>query len=488
MLMAGVDPEWEELVTSEKFLEGCYNDIREKLRGEVIEKKVDPSLLKFGMPGEDLFLVRDWRNNNYADKGFVANSKGRTEMGYPAYEAVVRGVLGTKTEDQGGALVAGLCEEYWGPFENERGTKEIDLHPGRDKVEIDTFNEFVAPEIYDYQRPGKAFLPKHIKLFLMHLVNNDEKEFHILLWWIKMLILGIRANNILILSGRGGTGKTIFYDKLLTNLLGTENITMTDAVNLAKEVTNKELQNKILVAMEETGVTNFSINKMKQMAADWIRIRPMHCDPIKVRNRTNLLIITNPDTGKIHANANERRFWAVNTTSVTLEERFGPQSEVVEDIKSGKEVGNFYAWLKEYEPRFPLTSSEIKVNNRKFFELVIDAYADRGTGEDELLTQMTQSYDTPFPVSTVMYNREGRGEKQPIRRSTVRDFLNGWTEVHPDKKSPGRLFEEQGIWYVKSNIRSIEELTNCQTPGWKYEVAENVEVEPTDVLNIYDDL
>ena len=474
VMKKGLEDTQKYAVESESFQIKINGMMIDKLRA-IPERPFEPDSedTKYGLPGTDLFLVRDIRSTQSTDKGFVVDARGRIGMGYLAYESLcykINGPVKKMWGDNQSLLDPTLVLEDWIPFGPAKSDVPYQLRPGRDPITTTQYNTFAAPDLYDHEQGFVApYLPEHIKKFLLHLVDNNEEQFHILLWWIKMLITGTRANNIFILSGRGGTGKTIFYDKLLTNLLGSENITMTDAVNLAKETTNKEFHNKILVTMEETGISQFSISKMKQMAADWIRIRPMHCDPIKVRNRTNLLILTNPDTGKIHANANERRFWAADTTSKTLEEMFGPQSQVIEDIKSGKEIGNFYAWLQEYEPKFPLTSSEIKVNNRKFFELVVDAYPDRGDGQDELLSAMVASQDM-IPLASITYNRDHGGkDKAVIKRSVVRDFLNGWKEVHPDKIAPGKLIKESGIWYVKSNIRSIEELTNCQTPGYIYD-------------------
>ena len=482
-----VDPSIGFLVDADSFRVKIYGKMIDKLREVPIpQRDVNQELMKFGEPGEDLHLVRDIRSVSSQDKGFIVDTSGRVAMGFLAYQSLclhLHGKMKGWDREIENLLDPTIILEDWTPFGPSRAQVDYRLSYGKKPITLENYNTFEPPELYDYENPGKPVMPSHFEEYFRYFTGDCDIEYGVLLWWLKMTINGIRANNILIISGRGGIGKTIFSDRVLNGLLGSANTAVTDAVNIARETSNAEFSKKLAVTLEEMGLYKKEINKLKQGASERIRIRQLYHEPRMEENRTNVLILTNPDTGKIHANANERRFHALKTPTETLEERFGPQSEVIEKVKDCMDIGNLYAFLRDYEPDYPLTSSEIGINNPKYFELVIDAYSDRSTGEYEFLNMLVMNFDTPFTLNEVTFNSNTRSGTSYLKHTAAKEFLDGWRDVHLEKRAPAKLYRDrQGIWTVLSKIRSIEELINSKTPGYVYEDDSGDVLEPSNAL------
>ena len=451
-------------VATKPFVRLCLRDIKIELIKEkevrqaersaafIEEVESDPNYL--GEPGKDFFLVRDIQGAGGED-GFVVDAQGKVSIDYTSFENMVKQRWpDPKDPDRPlGILIPQPCKVDWRPFYRPRYTEELTVTSITRKHTLNVYNSWQSPE-YLVGYPWENYeprLPEHYKKFFEHLVDSNEEELEVLYWALGMIVRGKKPENIFLLFGEGGIGKSIFVEEFMSHLCGHANVAPTDAKSIVKEF-NADTSEKSVIYLEEQESGIEAVNKLKAMTNETTRVRKMRTDAYKAKNFASIWVLANPDVAKIQMQANERRFYAFPLTSTKLESRFGPESAIVEAVKSGKEIGNLYAYLTQvYQGKYSFEQVEIKRKNAYFRKMVVAGYENSARGFHQILEAILASSNMD-PVSS--YISTGGKDNKRVTRNAIEDLLASWGKENP----LGKTVMIAGELYIQPLVNSLDEL------------------------------
>lgn len=139
-----------------------------------------------------------------------------------------------------------------------------------------------------------------IYTLLHHVLGNGDQEFeHFINWLSYIFQTRQKAKTAWVFGGVPGTGKGLFYSKVLRPLFGPEHVPMRALQNI-EEHFNLYMRNAIFLIVDEFHMASSSLGTMKiadklknQITEDTVTIRAMRTNQIEIPNYTNFIFLTN---------------------------------------------------------------------------------------------------------------------------------------------------------------------------------------------------
>jgi hypothetical protein len=182
--------------------------------------------------------------------------------------------------------------------------------------EADGFINKFIPSKYMLIQPSSASvgLPKYTGLLLDHIAGHDKQCVEKFLDWLAYIVQKRRKTVVTFLfHGTEGTGKGMFYERVLTPIFG-DNYTASIDMGRIKSQFNKVLEDNILILVDEVQAdfTDSGRNTIEARVKMWITegkmtVEGKGVDSKKVRCFANMLFFSNkPNAVKIRED--DRRF------------------------------------------------------------------------------------------------------------------------------------------------------------------------------------
>jgi hypothetical protein len=207
-----------------------------------------------------------------------------------------------------------------------------------------------------------------IHKLLIHILGGQNLEVeHFLNWLSYIFQTKKKAKTAWLLQGVPGTGKGIFYSKVLRPLFGSEHVPMRALQNI-EEHFNLYMRQALFLVVDEFHMASANSGTMKiadklktQITEDTITIRAMRSNQAEMPSYTNFIFLTNrPDAVKIEEG--DRRYNIAPRQERKLDQVY---PEVVDNIDNiSKELPTFANILLDFNVNKQLVRTPI-ANNAK---------------------------------------------------------------------------------------------------------------------------
>ena len=149
---------------------------------------------------------------------------------------------------------------------------------------------------------------------IQHVLGNGVEEFERFINWLAYIFqTRQKAKTAWVLGGVPGTGKGLFYSKVLRPLFGPEHVPMRALQNIEEQF-NLFMRNALFLIVDEFHMASSSLGAMKiadklknQITEDTLTIRAMRTNQIEVPNYTNFIFLTNRNDA-VKIEAGDRRY------------------------------------------------------------------------------------------------------------------------------------------------------------------------------------
>lgn len=208
-----------------------------------------------------------------------------------------------------------------------------------------------------------------IQPFLNHIktawANNDDYLYEYILSWLAYPIQKLTKSGVAVfMKGKQGSGKSFIFDFLHKFVYGSNTSLVVPSLEHVMGKFNALLAGKLLIYVEETGVSDKSwttdFNKFKpQITSATILIEPKTKDIYPVDNVSNYMITSNHDGVKIEQG--DRRYLVIECKNEYLNNT--DYFKNIHDNYFNQECGDiFYSFLRDYDliPLNPIPSTEYK--------------------------------------------------------------------------------------------------------------------------------
>ena len=234
-------------------------------------------------------------------------------------------------------------------------------------VIIDTQNQTLntyQPSDYYLNKPYPKvnYVPSTIHKILDHVLGNDPATYEYFINWLACIIqLRTRTGTAWVLQGTQGTGKGVLFHKIITPLLGEQNVVSKRMEELESEFTGF-MENKFVVFIDEIEAGNSMYHnkitaKLKNLIVEpTISIRKMYSPPYMAPNYANQIFASNKGQA-VEIAPDDRRF------NVGVYQKNPIQLTATEiDVDILNELPSFFGFLMHYpadpnKARTPLASA-----------------------------------------------------------------------------------------------------------------------------------
>ena len=254
-----------------------------------------------------------------------------------------------------------------------------------------------------------------------HILGNGNEELERFINWLAYVYqTRQKAGTAWVLTGVPGTGKGLFYSRVLRPLFGEAHVPMKALQNIEEQF-NLYMRTALFLIVDEFHMGSASQGTIKiadklknQITENTTTIRAMRSNQTEVKNFTNFIFLTNrPDAVKIEDG--DRRYNIAPRQEVKLEEAHPDVIEHLDQID--KELLDFAGILKTYEVNTRLVrtcvnndaKSEMRHVSMSVFEEFCQALKQ---GKLEYFSDVLQIETT---------NVMGGGDVLPAQR-----FVKGW--------------------------------------------------------------
>jgi hypothetical protein len=139
-----------------------------------------------------------------------------------------------------------------------------------------------------------------IHTIMQHMLGDGKEEFERFINWLAYIYQTRRKTGVSwVLSGTQGTGKGIFYSRILRGLFGTHHAPMRYLQNMEEQF-NLYMRDALFLVVDEfhmasssTGATKMADKLKNQITEPTITIRGMRSNQVEMTNYTNFIFLTN---------------------------------------------------------------------------------------------------------------------------------------------------------------------------------------------------
>ena len=245
----------------------------------------------------------------------------------------------------------------------------VDIKPNDLRMSSDKFSPFVKSEFYEegglwYRtsfRPShyltidpkgsdKSIQPSRILWLILHLCNRNQKYFQWVLNWLACFFQTLRKSQVsLVLKGDQGTGKGLFFEKIIAELFGRDFCVVVDDDRLGSNFKNwigsKLFYNLNEISHDPKG-RKATKNFIKVLVTDTtIQMEKKFESASETEIFANVLITSN-ENFPIEVEPSDRRFTVIST-GASLKKEGVNTADLICDIEH--ELEAFALFLKSYE-------------------------------------------------------------------------------------------------------------------------------------------
>ena len=194
-----------------------------------------------------------------------------------------------------------------------------------------------------------------IYTIIYHILGNGDEEFERFINWLAYIYQTRKKTGVSwVLTGTQGTGKGIFYSRILRGLFGTPHVPMKFLQSMEEQF-NLYMRDALFLVVDEFHMASASssagkmADKLKnQITEPTITIRGMRSNQVEVESYTNYLFLTNR-VDAVNIETGDRRYNIAPKQEEKLLDKFPGISKQLDSGKLEKELYHFAGALKTYK-------------------------------------------------------------------------------------------------------------------------------------------
>lgn len=202
---------------------------------------------------------------------------------------------------------------------------------------------------------------------ISHMLGNGKEEFERFINWLAYVYQTRKKTGVSwVLTGTQGTGKGVFYTRILRNLFGTHHVPMRYLQNM-EEHFNLYMRDALFLVVDEFHMASSSsgANKMadklkNQITEKTLTIRGMRSNQIEVPNYTNYIFLTNR-VDAVNIESGDRRYNIAPMQKTKLLQAYPDMPERLDTDEIENELWAFAGYLQTFKVNKRLV--EIPIDN-----------------------------------------------------------------------------------------------------------------------------
>lgn len=194
-----------------------------------------------------------------------------------------------------------------------------------------------------------------IHTIIYHILGNGDEEYERFINWLAYIYQTRKKTGVSwVLTGTQGTGKGIFYSKILRGLFGTPHVPMKFLQSMEEQF-NLYMRDALFLVVDEFHMASASssagkmADKLKnQITEPTITIRGMRSNQVEVESYTNYLFLTNR-VDAVNIETGDRRYNIAPKQEEKLLEKFPGIAKQLDSGKLEKELYDFAGLMQTYK-------------------------------------------------------------------------------------------------------------------------------------------
>ena len=194
-----------------------------------------------------------------------------------------------------------------------------------------------------------------IHTIIYHILGNGDEEYERFINWLAAIYQTRKKTGVSwVLTGTQGTGKGIFYSRILRGLFGTPHVPMKFLQSMEEQF-NLYMRDALFLVVDEFHMASASssagkmADKLKnQITEPTITIRGMRSNQVEVESYTNYLFLTNR-VDAVNIETGDRRYNIAPKQEEKLLDKFPGLAKQLDSTKLEKELYHFAGMLKTYK-------------------------------------------------------------------------------------------------------------------------------------------
>jgi hypothetical protein len=194
-----------------------------------------------------------------------------------------------------------------------------------------------------------------IHTIIYHILGNGDEEYERFINWLAYIYQTSKKTGVSwVLTGTQGTGKGIFYSKILRGLFGTPHVPMKFLQSMEEQF-NLYMRDALFLVVDEFHMASASssagkmADKLKnQITEPTITIRGMRSNQVEVESYTNYLFLTNR-VDAVNIETGDRRYNIAPKQEEKLLDKFPGIAKQLDSGKLEKELYEFAGLMQTYK-------------------------------------------------------------------------------------------------------------------------------------------
>lgn len=194
-----------------------------------------------------------------------------------------------------------------------------------------------------------------IHTIIYHILGNGDEEYERFINWLAYIYQTRKKTGVSwVLTGTQGTGKGIFYSKILRGLFGTPHVPMKFLQSMEEQF-NLYMRDALFLVVDEFHMASASssagkmADKLKnQITEPTITIRGMRSNQVEVESYTNYLFLTNR-VDAVNIETGDRRYNIAPKQEEKLLDKFPGIAKQLDSGKLEKELYDFAGFMQTYK-------------------------------------------------------------------------------------------------------------------------------------------
>ena len=202
---------------------------------------------------------------------------------------------------------------------------------------------------------------------ISHMLGNGKEEFERFINWLAYIYQTRKKTGVSwVLTGTQGTGKGVFYSKILRNLFGTQHVPMRYLQNM-EEHFNLYMRDALFLIVDEfhmasssSGASKMADKLKNQITENTLTIRGMRSNQVEVANYTNYIFLTNR-VDAVNIESGDRRYNIAPMQKTKLLQAYPDMPERLDNNEIEGELWAFAGYLQTFKVNKRLV--EIPIDN-----------------------------------------------------------------------------------------------------------------------------
>ena len=200
---------------------------------------------------------------------------------------------------------------------------------------------------------------------ISHMLGNGKEEFERFINWLAYIYQTRKKTGVSwVLTGTQGTGKGVFYTRILRNLFGTHHVPMRYLQNM-EEHFNLYMRDALFLVVDEfhmasssSGASKMADKLKNQITEKTITIRGMRSNQVEVDNFTNYIFLTNR-VDAVNIESGDRRYNIAPMQKTKLLQAYPDMPERLDTDEIENELWAFAGYLQTFKVNKRLVETPI---------------------------------------------------------------------------------------------------------------------------------